>query len=73
MTPKTPAEDVKERAKVMHLLEQIHKRDAEIARLREFVEEVSLPPYRDSDLGSVLRTLRTRALHLLDRLKGGGT
>lgn len=34
----------------------------------EFIREVALPPYADSDLASLLTTLRTRAASLIDRL-----
>jgi len=44
--------------------------------VEEFIKEVSLPPYKDSDLRSLLETLSTRAKVILTRLsrrvrKGG--
>jgi hypothetical protein len=39
----------------------------EIAVLREFIKEVSLPPYADSDPQSLLETFKARANHLLAR------
>lgn len=54
--------------KLAHTLgESITRLNAENSLLREFCEEVSLPPYRDSDLPGLLRALQTRAKWLLER------
>lgn len=40
----------------------------QISTLVEFLKEVSLQPYNDSDIGSLLQTLRARASHLLKEI-----
>lgn len=42
--------------------EKILALEIENARLKEFVEEIALPPHIDSDLNSLLQTLRVRAI-----------
>ena len=42
-------------------------RSKRIAELEEFAREVALPPYPDSDLASLLSTLQTRAVNLLNQ------
>ena len=39
---------------------------AEVERLQEILREVALPPYADTDLSSLLETLRNRAQSALD-------
>lgn len=48
---------------------QIAKLEGEIAEYREVLEEVALPPYGDSNLASLLTTLKVRARAVLDKWK----
>ncbi len=45
---------------------------AAIPAMIEVLEEVSLPPYPDSDPYSLLETLRVRAQLVLDKVNGNG-
>ncbi len=49
------------------LRSQLTAAQKELAEAKEVLREVSMPPYKDSDLKSLLETLRIRAKTLLDR------
>jgi hypothetical protein len=41
--------------------DRLHRLEEDVKQLREVLQEVALPPYTDSDLESLLTTLRVRA------------
>ena len=43
-----------------------------IQNAKEVLEECALPPYRDSDLASLIKTLNARASSALDELRAAG-
>ncbi len=47
---------------------EVHELRHKVRILSEFAQEVRLPPYSDSDLRSLLDTLRARAGQVLDEV-----